>query len=60
MNDYKHYKPGDPEFEEIAKTVTHVSRVKKISQKTTYIDADTSVSKMSHKRRGENVNHARG
>lgn len=54
------YKPGDKEFDGIAKTITHVTRVHNASFITTYIDADVSTSKMSHKRRGEDVNRGRG
>lgn len=55
----KHYKPSDPEFEAIAKTITHVSHVKAISQKRTYIDAEPSGSKKLF-RRLENVDKIRG
>jgi len=36
----KHFRPGDPEFQEIAKTVTPIHRVQNSSGKSTYIDAE--------------------
>jgi hypothetical protein len=55
-----HYKPGTPEFENIAKQITPIHRVKKISQCNTYIDADRDTSQASKKCRRESVHEHRG
>lgn len=54
-----HYKPGDKVFDDIAKTVTHVSKVRKEHSVTrTYIGADTAPYKLGL--RNESVNKGRG
>lgn len=47
------------EIEAIAYTITPIERVHRISQSTTYLDAERSKSKMSTKRRGEDVDKIR-
>lgn len=59
LGEVKHYKPGDEGFDEIAKQVLHVSRVRKTSQRNTYLDAEASTSKMAVKRRNEDVDKIR-
>jgi hypothetical protein len=59
VTDVKTYKPGDPDFDKIAEQITHVSKVQKISAAFTYLGAEASKSKMSRKRRGEDVNKLR-
>lgn len=54
-----HYKPGDAGFDDIAKTVTHVTKVRKEHSGTrTYIGAD--VGPIVSGRRRESVNKGRG
>jgi hypothetical protein len=54
----KHY--TKEEIEAIKHEITPIHRVHNHSFKTTFLDAEPSNSKMSHKRRGENVNKERG
>jgi hypothetical protein len=55
------YKPGDLGFDDIAKQIRHISRIRKdLSHSTTYIDAERSPSKMSIKRRNESIEKHRG
>ena len=42
----KHLKPGDPEFDAIAKQITPIEKVHAISFRTTYIDADRHASRI--------------
>ena len=48
----KHYKPGDPEFDAIAKQITPIDRVHNSSYKTTYIDAERSGPRTIKRKRG--------
>jgi hypothetical protein len=53
----KHYKPGTPEFEDVAKTITHISRVpRRDTDSKLWIDADKGPNK-SH--RNETVDKLR-
>jgi hypothetical protein len=47
------------EIAEIANEITPIHRVHRISQSVTYLDAERDVSKMSAKRRSENVDKIR-
>ena len=44
------YQPGTPEFEEVAKTITPVGRVKQYTERRTYLNADVSGSKGLYRR----------
>lgn len=56
----KHITPNDPEFHEIAKTITHVSRIRKDHLfKQTYIDAEPCNTGLGQKRRREDVDKLR-
>jgi hypothetical protein len=55
MIEVKHITPDDPEYAEVVKSITPVHLVHKVSQKTAYLDAERSPSKMSVKRRSETV-----
>lgn len=54
----KHIKPNDPEFEELCKKITHISRIRKDHLfKQTYIEAEPV--KSSNKRRREDADELR-
>lgn len=60
VSDVKHIKPDDLEFADIAKTITHVTRVRKDHfGKRVYIDADVSAKSFAQMRR-EDVHKSRG
>jgi hypothetical protein len=51
-------KPGDPGFDEIAKTIRPIERVRRESHPHTYIDADQACSSIGQRR--ESVDKFRG
>lgn len=59
IGDVKVYRPGDPEFDAIAATITPLHKIRKgVSVESTYISAETTDDNVL--RRKESVNELKG